>query len=263
MTTKTDRIFEYVIDHPGQTNTEIAKALALDPTQVAALTGQMCKPMASGKPRLRREPHPTQVAKNKTQPVYILFPNDTTAAARERERKAIRAERATEATHAKRAQPSLTLDGLIDGIAKQIANRIAASVGKHLVVQLSTVIPECPEQQFDLVEYLKDAIVPPQEQAKSKPVARQARVTICGLLPQQAGLISQEYGQAYDLSFWNEEGTDKLKALAKNADHIITFSSKLPHHVENTIRSVNRDFKRVMGGLTELRRVLTNLGEGA
>lgn len=121
------------------------------------------------------------------------------------------------------------------------------------------ILPEQPEQQFDLVQYLKEAIVPPPQ--KQEQVVRLPRVTIVGLLPQQAGLISSEFGQAYDLSFWKEEGIDKLKSLAKNSDHIITFSGKLPHLVENTIRSVNRDFKRVMGGMTELRRALNELGE--
>jgi hypothetical protein len=93
-----------------------------------------------------------------------------------------------------------------------------------------------------------------------KPTARAPRVTICGLLPQQAGMISSEFGQHYDLSFWKDESIDRLKSLCKSADHIITFSGKLGHHVENTIKSTNREFKRVMGGMTELRRTLNELG---
>lgn len=251
MLTKTESILRYIRQHPGCTNVMIAKDLALDATGVAALTGQMCKPTAGGGPRLRREPHSTQRAPG-NQPVYVFF---ATEAASEEVQERARARNAPRSA-TKTALP--TLDGLIDNIARHIANRIVSGVGQHLAVQLSMILPEQPEQQFDLVQYLKEAIVPPAQ--KQEQVARLPRVTIVGLLPQQAGLISSEFGQAYDLSFWKEEGIDKLKSLAKNSDHIITFSGKLPHLVENTIRSVNRDFKRVMGGMTELRRALNELG---
>ena len=247
----TQAIYEHICKHPGVTNNEVAAALKLNATRVAALTGQMCKPTAKYGPRLRRETHPSLKAPGQ-QPIYMHFATDATVVLRERERTAPVSKRQS----ANIAPPAL--DGLIDAIAKQIAGRIVEGVGRHLAVQLSVILPEAPEQQFDLVQYLKEAIVPP-EQPKQEAVARLPRVTIVGLLPQQAGLISSEFGQAYDLSFWKEEGIDKLKSLVKSADHVITFSGKLPHHVENTIRSVNCEFKRVMGGMTELRRALNEL----
>lgn len=251
MLTKTESILRYIQQHPGCTNVMIAKDLALDATRVAALTGQMCKPTAGGGPRLRREPHSTQRAPG-NQPVYVFFA--TSAAATEEVQERVHTRNAPRSA-TKTAVPAL--DGLIDNIARHIANRIVSGVGQHLAVKLSVILPEQPEQQFDLVQYLKEAIVPPAQ--KPEQVVRLPRVTIVGLLPQQAGLISSEFGQVYDLSFWKEEGIDRLKSLAKNSDHIITFSGKLPHLVENTIRSVNRDFKRVMGGMTELRRALNEL----
>lgn len=250
MQTMTELIHEFICKNPGATNVEIANALSLDATRVAALTGQMCKPTAGAGPRLRREEHPTRKASG-NRPIYTHFATDVTFAKRTREREVI------QKPVSAKVQPLPQIGNLIDTIGKQIANQIVESVGKHLAVQLALVIPEQPAQQFDLVQYLKEAIVPVKQE---QPVARAPRVTIVGLLPQQAGMISSEFGQFYDLSFWKEEGVDRLKSLCKNADHIITFSGKLGHQVENTIRSTNREFKRVMGGMTELRRVLNELG---
>lgn len=240
----TKAIYTYICECPGSTNNQIADALKMTPVRAAALTGQMCKPTAGGPPRLRREQRKAESGRT----VYLYFA-----------RGAVSRVQVSATDQPSSHRKDSTLDELIDDMAQQIASRIAESVGRQLATHLSAILPSSSAPQFDLVQYLKEAIVPPQPTQEASG-ARAARVLIVGLLPQQAGLISAEFGQAYNLSFWKEEGMEKLKSLCKSADHIVTFSSKLGHHVENTIKSTNRDFKRVMGGMTELRRVLNELG---
>lgn len=270
MKTMTDRIYRFIFENPGKTNNEIAAALGIEPQRVAALTGQMSKRTPAGKsPRVIRRP--TAETANKIQPVYTHFVADEKQAEKDLNESEAETKVALETVKAK---SGTSIESLIDEIAKKIANNITASIGKHLVSQLRAVLPESQDQQFDLVQYLKNAIVP-AEMAQAvttgqvvppsveKKRTRLPKIVVCGLLPQQAGMINSEFGGVYDLSFWKEEGIDKLKSLCRNSDHVITFSGKLPHHVENTVKSVGAQFSRVMGGMTELRRVLNGLNEVA
>jgi predicted transcriptional regulator len=130
-------------------------------------------------------------------------------------------------------------DSLVDVIMNKITERISS--------RIQDIIPTIKGKEY-VIESIKR-----KEKQKS--------ILIIGLLPQQCGIIQSQFGEDFDIRFWKEEGTKKLKDLCKGSDHILTFTSKISHQVENTVISEGRMPTRIRGGLTSLKQALQNLKE--
>lgn len=256
--THADKIREYLKAHPGATNRDITTATGVSPNTVSSFThyffvkGELIRWEAgrtlSNVPyyayELVGEGQEFDNAKN------VSHTRKNVSHTRKNATKKI-------------GDSMLGLDDMVEQLASRLAQQVAVKLRDKIAAELadivaSTALPEI--KQAALMEQAPSAAepaikLPAIEQKKPK----KPHVLICGLLPQQAGLISQEFGEVFDLRFWKDEGIGRLKDLVRNADYSITFSSKLGHHVEETIKSAGAPVTRVMGGMTSLRDVLTDI----
>jgi hypothetical protein len=159
------------------------------------------------------------------------------------------------------AAPALAgMDGL-DGMARLIGRRIATLMIEAMRAEIEEQLASFSN---GLVEKWANEVVAPSihpaQQAKASP--RKPTVLIAGLLPMQAGLISSEFSEVFDLRFFDSEGSlQKLKSMSK-VDHAFTFTSKISHAVEEVIRATGTPVQRCSGGMTMLREKLTSLYVG-
>ena len=148
---------------------------------------------------------------------------------------------------------------MIDSIAKTMATEIMYQLNVQLTAQVA-----------DMSIRLKREV----EQAAPSPEALAARVAnavqplkkrlpsvlVVGLRPQQAGLISGEFSEYFDLRFWADgEAVELLKHNAKGADHIVVYNNAISHATLRTLDSVNVNLIHAKGGLTLVRNKLTEL----
>jgi len=137
----------------------------------------------------------------------------------------------------------------IDELAKSIALELAAKIKEYLMQELADLLPVQPH----LADIIGRTIV-----AQPRKV-RLPTVVIVGLLPYQAGLIQQQFHDAFDLRFWKDESATQLKSLCKNADYVIAFTGKMGHQSTDIVNSVRPDCITVMGGITRLKDKLLEL----
>jgi hypothetical protein len=143
-----------------------------------------------------------------------------------------------------------------------IANTMAAEIMHRLNVQLTAQVADMSvrlKQQIEVDRPSPEAMAARIANASQPLKKRLPTVLIVGLLPGQAGMISQEFGDVFDLRFWKDEAMEMLKHNAKNADYLITFTSKISHSAEEMIKSLNLPIIRCSGGMSMLRTKLTDL----
>lgn len=141
---------------------------------------------------------------------------------------------------------------------------LAAELAERFVVQFERKICESVARLADGLQ--TDGTLPDRmarlhvgEWDSPPPKARLKKVLVVGLLPQQAGMISAEFGECFDLRFWKDESHQQLKKSAAAAEYCVAFTSKCAHAATEMIKSVGKDLLVVQGGLTELRAHLTDL----
>jgi len=155
------------------------------------------------------------------------------------------------------AKPRNALLVAIEHAASAFADHMMAELQAELADRIVSLMTTIQQRTIDaptskqLVEQLSVALTPKKTQLSS--------VLILGLLPNQAGMIVEEFGSCFDLRFWKDQSNQMLKQNARNADYVISFLSKLGHDAESTVKSVNRDIIRCPGGMTALRNKLTDL----
>lgn len=97
---------------------------------------------------------------------------------------------------------------------------------------------------------------PPKEPEVSKPRVRLPKVCITGMKPTEAGKISQEFAETFDLAFWNDrqgDGVDQLKACSKNCDVVFWHVKHGSHSDEEIAKNGSAKLVRVGGDLTQMR----------
>lgn len=159
-----------------------------------------------------------------------------------------------------------SLDALVEEIAAQIVNRLVGSVKRRLPSALERIVPAQQEvvHDDDFVALLDNVLAestpkPPALLAKqTKPASKMLKIGIVGLLPQQAGLISTEFGETFDLSFWNEDGNGRLKSMGVGCDRVLV-TKWVAHKTTEVLTSVGANWRKVVGGMDELRTILTSL----
>ena len=72
--------------------------------------------------------------------------------------------------------------------------------------------------------------------------------------------IQKEFGEVFDLRFYMvEENLSRLRAMLPGTDYVWTFTSKISHKVEETMKSAGCTIHRCSGGMTMLKEQLLNL----
>lgn len=85
-------------------------------------------------------------------------------------------------------------------------------------------------------------------------------VTVAGLLPNQAGMIQEEFSSKFDMRFWTkDQSAQQLKVMAKRSDHVIAFVSKMGHWADRILSENSTEYTRVSGGMTQVRECLKSL----
>ena len=139
-----------------------------------------------------------------------------------------------------------------NALAKQIVAQVAINLQPLLQRELAQVIPQQPVEipQLDVKALISTQTAPKRE--------RLSTVGIVGLLPQQAGLIATEFGEVFDLRFWNNESNSSLKSMGI-ACEVVLCTKWCSHSTTETLASVGANWRKVTGGMNELRTTLTAL----
>ena len=139
-----------------------------------------------------------------------------------------------------------------NALAKQIVAQVALNLQPLLQRELAQVIPQQPVEipQLDVKALISTQTAPKRE--------RLSTVGIVGLLPQQAGLIATEFGEVFDLRFWNNESNSSLKSMGIACEYVLC-TKWCSHSTTETLASVGANWRKVTGGMNELRTTLTTL----
>lgn len=137
----------------------------------------------------------------------------------------------------------------VDRLATDLAERLAAYVAQQVVLRLNEALGSLAESLPAPGQPLPPLAMLPV--APSKP--RKKRVLIIGLLPQQAGLVSTEFGEALDLSFAGaDDNVGKIKAQAAQAGEVLAMTKFISHSCEDLVKA-HPGYSRVAGGMSALR----------
>lgn len=259
-------LLTYIKDNPKCTNTTIAKAHGLDASSVAARTkglfdqGRVTREVvgrtASGVAVFGysfKSYDTVEQVKRERQDQIAITPAPTPKKTQDNVSTTIVPVVAHAAPKPKAGQPdadvSMSIQQSLSALASSLAETIVRQVQSRLAVELSTLIPEpvapLPTMQ-QMVERLK---APPVKDKKPK-------VIVTGLLPQQEGVIAQEFNDVFDLSFWNDRtgGTPHmLKDRAKHCDVVFHHTAHSSHATEEVIKQSGAKFVRVGGGITSMK----------
>ena len=146
--------------------------------------------------------------------------------------------------------PGLSLDLVLQELVEVLSDTIVAKVVEEVNRKLPLKLKESLPETVTSVQSLKITV-------EEKPLLQ--KVLIVGLLPQQAGVITQEFHQCFDLRFFKEGNHHLLKDMARGVDRIILHTNHLGHSTEASIKSLGKEYEYCSGGLTALKNRLTNL----
>ena len=251
MTTRKD-ILDYVTTHPGCECNDASKALGMTPPHMATRLKQLIDGGFLTRKEARRLP--TKM------PVYAYWVNGAvTPTMNKKERvKTTMGERSDNAM----SNPDIStlIQSIGEVLAKQIAAQVAVSLQPMLQRELVAVIPSTQVVTPSPVDIKALLQAPPHqpEQLEHKP--KLPRVGVTGLLPQQAGLIQQEFCDTFDLTFWNDrngDGQGSLKAMGIGCEVVFHHIQHASHSTESALRSVGAKIVKVNGGMSSMRDALT------
>ena len=100
---------------------------------------------------------------------------------------------------------------------------------------------------------------PPKAHEEKKAVSRLPKVCVANLKPVQCGEISSEFGQTFDLVFWNGKtgnSTQQLMEFSKNCDVVFWHTSHSSHSAEAMVKKAGGNLVRVSGALSQMRKAL-------
>lgn len=249
---------EFIKNNPGSTARQIADALGATPNKVS---------VAVAMDRYRKEPtirHEIVARTLSNVPVYGYFPRaGEPAPAAPAKHVQVRKKKEnvpSEQENVPSAAPVFDLNKLADALARQIADQVAYYVRGHLATTLLSMAPTPQEPPAEIpVADMANRLLQVQKDP-TVAVKRKPRILIVGLLPMQAGLITQEFGDVFDLRFHEANSNlHQLKDMARSADQVFTFSSKIGHKVSEGIAAVGKSPVNCRGGLTMLKEMLTKL----
>ena len=139
-----------------------------------------------------------------------------------------------------------------NALAKQIVAQVAINLQPLLQRELAQVIPQQPVEipQLDVKALISTQTAPKRE--------RLTKVGIVGLLPQNAGVISTEFHDKFDLKFWDGGSNASLKSLGISCEYVLCTKWCGHKHVE-TLKSVGANTRFLPGGMESIRETLINM----
>lgn len=138
----------------------------------------------------------------------------------------------------------------IDVLANQFAQAIASTLVQRI---MDAVNLQLPQQLNEAVNLYKTN--------GGKPKVDKPKVIIAGLLPQQAGLMQQEFGQALDFAFIESQeasNSKRIDALLASHDYVYAMTGFMSHSLDGKLKGAP-NFHRVPGGLSQLREQMRRL----
>ena len=237
---KAEMIREFLSKNPGAESAAIAEAIGSSASAVAA----WCKQMFD-RGVLRREPTSKTLSNVQKYGYWVAdaIKRDNVVSLPDVERVAKPKKRTEPAT-------SVSLDtivsGFVDNFAATLADSIVAKLRPQLEERLKLALPAVLPKPPTAPEIVEEK-------------ARLPKVGVTGLLPQQAGLITTEFCETFELHFWNDrngDGQGALRALAK-CDAVFVHINHTSHTTENSLKAAGANIIRVPGGLTAMRDALT------
>lgn len=178
--------------------------------------------------------------------------------AAEVERQAEESKRATEAARAeaekaKAIDPaSLPLETLIGALGTRIAGMLLRSIGEQLqdsiMQRITEALGHLPMPSHSLPEGVR---------LHAAPRDRKPRVLIVGLIRQQEDDLRHALGDILRLEFSKADAHSELEDKARNADLVVLMTKFISHKHQDTVKRVNEHFVFRNGGVSELKRYLT------
>jgi hypothetical protein len=237
---ESQQVIEYIAQHPGIDNLKIAEELKLNRTRVASITTKLFK---AG--RLTRE----MLSLKKGAKFKYIISEDTP---KEKPKSAPMQKTKQVADY------SVPLTLLVNTLASAIADQIMRQIHVKLAGHVADVIDQVAKQDkgnTPTIQEMAKRVV----NATSPLRLRLPSLLIMGLLPSQAGIISEEFKECFDIRFWKDESMEMLKHTAAGADYVVAFTSKISHSAEEMMKSKNIKIIRSPGGMTTLRAKLMEL----
>ncbi|CAJ8910918.1 Uncharacterised protein [Burkholderia pseudomallei] len=172
----------------------------------------------------------------------------------EESRRAIEAARA-EAEKAKAIDPaSLPLETLIGALGTRIAGMLLRSIGEQLQESIMQRITEA----LGNVTLPSPGVLPEgATRLHAAPRHRKPRVLVVGLVRQQEDDVTRSLGELFNLQYARVEHADNLEDKARGADLVVLMTKFISHKHQDVVRRVNEHIVYRNGGVTELKRWLT------
>ncbi|MBF3779525.1 hypothetical protein ISG18_12595 [Burkholderia pseudomallei] len=172
----------------------------------------------------------------------------------EESRRAIEAARA-EAEAAKAIDPaSLPFATLIEAIGVKIAGMLLRSIGEQLQESIMQRITEA----LGNVTLPSPGVLPEgATRMHAAPRDRKPRVLVVGLVRQQEDDVSRALGELFRFDYARVEHADNLEEKARGADLVVLMTKFISHKHQDIVRRVNEHIVYRNGGVTELKRWLT------
>lgn len=170
----------------------------------------------------------------------------------EESRRAIEAAR-IEAEKAKAIDPaSMPFETLIEAIGVKVAGMLLRSIGEQLQDSIMQRVTEALGHMA-MPAGLPEGI----GRLHPAPRNRKPRVLIVGLLNQQAQDMERALGELLNLDFVKVEHANTLEDKARNADLVVLMTKFISHQHQDIVRGVNEHIVYRNGGVSELKRYLT------
>lgn len=160
-----------------------------------------------------------------------------------------------EADAAKAVDPaSLPFDTLIGAIGVKIAGMLLHSIGEHLQESIMQRVSEAlGHVALNAPPILPEGVT----RLHAAPRNRKPRVLIVGLLNQQEHDMTKAMGEFLSLDYAKSEHHKTLEDKARNADLVVLMTKFISHHHSETVHRVNEHVVFRNGGVSELKRWLT------
>lgn len=151
--------------------------------------------------------------------------------------------------------PVLSLDAIVNELASAITQQVLAKVQRNLVKGIHLLAAPTPKEEQALeVDYgpVHEVLATP-EAPKATAVAL-PKVGVVGLMPQQAGAVSAEFGEALDLVFWEaDDSFAKLEAMGKGCEVVFLHVRHISHVTDRYLTGCAARVVRVTGGTSNIR----------
>lgn len=254
------QIREYLKEHPGAEASDVGKALGFPGTKAnTELSNMATRGLGVKREELRRGPS--------NLPIYGYWIDTTWVPwARSRKPKAAPQKKVKSVIRQVDSAIPLTLpamDEALRNISASIADALFSNIKAELLARLAHLPDALPVQKEQLMQPISNQPVsnaqclplPALLPAKTESIKR-PKILITGLLPQQAGTLSQAFGERLDLTFWKDGNYKQLRQLAVSNELVLIHTGHDSHSTQETVKSAGGNYRLVSGGVTALAKEL-------